>query len=145
MFKGNPGLVNVDPPVKTPFEWILLIKAEIFGSIYAPRKQNLAEINFQSPFIKYTFHFNNTQQFRSFLTLQNSMPYKQNFINWISTARPSPRFLNITKLHKQGTKFWQQIMYTWKSYSLIEISISKANTKVLRVGTQILIFTYNKT
>ena len=29
------------------------------------------------------------------------MPYKQNFINWISTARPSPRFLNITKLHKK--------------------------------------------
>ena len=65
MFKGNPGLVNVDlpvhAPVKTPFEWALLTKMLKYLAPYALRKQNLAEINFQSPFIKYTFHFNNTQ------------------------------------------------------------------------------------
>ena len=27
------------------------------------------------------------------------MPYKQNFLNWISTARPSPHFLYITEHH----------------------------------------------
>ena len=58
------------------------------------------------------------------------MPYKQDFFDWISTARPSPHFLYITEHQKRGTKFWQQIVYTWKSYSLIGISISKTNTKV---------------
>ena len=42
------------------------------------------------------------------------MPYKQDFLNWISTARPSPHFLYITEDQKRGTKFWQQIVYTWK-------------------------------
>ena len=123
----------MDPPLKTPFEWALLTKMLKYLVPCAPRKQNLAEIVFQSPFIKYTFHFNNRQQFRSFVTLQNSMPYKQNFLNWISTARPSPHFLYITEHPKQGTKFWQQIVYTWKSYSLIGISTSKTNSKVSRV------------
>ena len=72
---------------------------------YSPREQNLAEIIFQSSFIKYTFHFNNTQQFRSFLTLQNSMPYKENFINWISPARPSPTFCILRKTRKKVPNF----------------------------------------
>ena len=73
------------------------------------------------------------------------MSYKQNFITWISTARPLPHFLYITEHPKEGITFWQQIVYTSKSYSLIGISISETNTKVSRVGTQILIFKYNKT
>lgn len=116
ILRGDPALVDVDPLLKTPFEWTLLTKMPKYLVPCAPRKQNLAEIILQSPFIKYTFHFNNRQQFRLFLTLQNSMPYKQKFIDWMSTARPSPHFLNIMEHPKQGTKFWQQIVYTWKSY-----------------------------